>query len=101
MPYSLKVNEIIMGRRRRVQEKQRLVRELRVIESCVQIIHLPFARGSFNFREITQDSAITGICKLVYQLLSKIVENYALNQIYAAQWINLYLRNVLNTNSKN
>ena len=45
--------------------------------------------------------AITSICKLAYQLLSKIVENYSLNQIYASQWINLYLRNVLGTNSEN
>lgn len=34
-PYSLKANEVIAGRKRRVQEKQRLVRELRVIESCI------------------------------------------------------------------
>ena len=34
-PYSLETNEIIMGRKRRVMEKQRLVRELRLVESCV------------------------------------------------------------------
>ena len=34
-PFSLKLNEILKGRERRVKEKQRLVRELRVIESCV------------------------------------------------------------------
>ena len=78
-PYSLELNEIIMGRKRRVQEKQRLVRELRVIESCVQILHVPFAKGAFIFSKITQNDAITSICKLTYQLLSKIVENYSLN----------------------
>ena len=77
------------------------MRELRVIESCVQILHVPFAKGTHNFEDITQDMAITSICKLTYQLLAKIVENYQLNQIYAAQWINLYLSNVLKTTSQN
>ena len=78
-PYSLEVTEVIMGRRRRRQEKQRLVRELRVIEACVPILHVPFAKGAFVFRNITQDSAITSICRLTYQLLERIVENYSLN----------------------
>ena len=55
----------------------------------------------FNFREITQDMAITSICKLTYQLMSKIVENYNLNQVYASQWINLYLHNILHTTEAN
>ena len=52
-PYSLKEFEVIMGRKRRVQAKQRLVRELRVIESCIQILHIPFAKKAFKYREIT------------------------------------------------
>ena len=67
----------------------------------MQILHVPFAKKAFIFREITQDAAITSICKLTYELLSRIVANYNLNQLYASQWINLYLRNVLDTNSKN
>ena len=61
-PYTLELNEIIQGHKRRVQEKQRLVRELRVIEQCVQILHIPFAKGTHDFKEITQDMAITNIC---------------------------------------
>ena len=64
-------------------------------------MHIPFAKKAFDFKEITQESAITSICKLTYILLSKIVEDYSLNQIYAAQWINLYLRNVLDTGENN
>ena len=53
-----------------MQEKQQLMRDLRVIESCVQILHVPFAKLVFDFRKLTQDMAITSICKLTYKLLS-------------------------------
>ena len=47
LPYSLEANEIVMGRERRKKEKQKIMRELRVIESCVQILYVPFANGTF------------------------------------------------------
>ena len=47
LPYSLEANEIVMGRERRKKEKQKIMRELRVIESCVQILYVPFANGAF------------------------------------------------------
>ena len=46
------------------------MRELRVIEACVQILHVPFATEQFDFKKITQDAAITSICKLTYDLMS-------------------------------
>jgi hypothetical protein len=45
--------------------------------------------------------AITSICKLAYVLLSKLVQNYKLNELYASQWIGLFLQQVLQTNSQN
>jgi len=71
------------------------MRELRVIESCVNILHIPFANGVFSFQEIKQDESITSICKLTYLLLGKIVSGYPLNELYAAQWIRMYLKHVL------
>lgn len=35
--------------------------------------------------------AITQICRLVYILLSQIVKDYRLNELYASQWIGLFL----------
>ena len=77
------------------------MRELRVIESCINILHVPFAKGIFCFSDITQDKAITRICKLTYILLGKIVAHYSLNELYAAQWIGLYLKHVLMTTTQN
>ena len=77
------------------------MRELRVIEACVDILHTPFASGNFDFSKINQDMAITQICKLSYLCLGKIVENYELNEKFASQWIGLFLKQVLETTTKN
>ena len=60
------------------------MRELRVIESCVQILHLPFATGVFNFKEMTQDMPIVSICEKTYILLGKIIESNNINEMYAS-----------------
>ena len=53
MPYSLEAVDKQTGKKRKVKEKQKLMRELRVIESCVNILYVPFVKGAFNFLEIT------------------------------------------------
>ena len=60
------------------------MRELRVIEAAVDILHTPFASGNFEFRKINQEMAITQICKLSYILLSKLVKDYRLNEMFAS-----------------
>lgn len=77
------------------------MRELRVIESCINILHVPFAKGVFSFADMGPEDAITSICELTYKLLGKIVAHYGLNEIYASQWIGLYLKHVLQTTSQN
>lgn len=101
MPYDLDYVAENTGKKKTVKEKQKLMRELRVIESCVNILHIPFAKGVFSFSEIKQDESITSICKLTYLLLGKIVSGYPLNELYAAQWIRMYLKHVLLTTSAN
>jgi hypothetical protein len=64
--------------------KQKICRELRVIEACVDILHAPFACGSFNFRELNPELAILSLCKLSYTLLSHIVDQYPLNELFAS-----------------
>ena len=53
MPYSLEMVALTTGKKRRLQERQKLMRECRVTEACVNILYLPFAtEGLFNFMEI-------------------------------------------------
>lgn len=44
-PYSLKSNDEITKRKRNLQTKQKYMRELRVVECIVDILHMPFASG--------------------------------------------------------
>jgi hypothetical protein len=45
--------------------------------------------------------AITNLCKLCYKLLSEIVIDYRLNEMYTSQWIGLFLFHVLRANDDN
>ncbi len=74
---------------------------MRVIECIVDLLYMPFTCGAFNFEEIKQDMAITNLCKLCYELLSNIVVGYRLNEMYASQWMGLYLYHVLRANDDN
>ena len=83
-PFSIKSNDNFTAVQMRIAYKQKIMRELRVIECLVEILHIPFACGAFNFTKMTQDMAILETCKLSYQLLSLIVKNYRLNELYAS-----------------
>ena len=97
-PYSLKSNDEFARKQRNLQVKQKYMRELRVIECIVDILHMPFASGAFVFTELKQEDAITSLLKLCYSLLSLIVKDYRLNEMYASQWIGLFLHHVLRAN---
>jgi len=76
------------------------MRELRVIECICDMLYMPFASG-FSFLEINQDMAITSLTKLCYNLLSAIVSEYRLNEMYTSQWMGLFLHHVLRANDDN
>ena len=100
-PYSLKSNDEFARIQRTRRIKQKYMRELRVIECIVDLLYMPFACGAFNFEQIKQDMAITDLCKLCYKLLSEIVIDYRLNEMYTSQWIGLFLFHVLRANDDN
>lgn len=72
-PYSLRSNDEFAKKGKNLQIKQKYMRELRVIECIVDILHMPFASGAFVFEELKQEDAITSLLKLCYRLLSLIV----------------------------
>jgi hypothetical protein len=77
------------------------MRELRVIEACVDILHAPFACGSFSYKDLNPEFAILNLCKLSYTLLSHIVDGYHLNELFGSQWMSLYLSHILQTSTDN
>ena len=52
MPFSLEVNDLYISKARKRLQKQKIMRELRVVEQCVDILHTPFASGNFKFKEL-------------------------------------------------
>jgi len=100
-PYSLKSNDEFARKQRNLQIKQKYMRELRVVECIVDILYMPFASGAFTFEKINQEMAITSLIRLCYTLLSKIVQNYRLNEMYTSQWIGLFSSHVLKSNDDN
>ena len=51
-PFSLVVNDKFDAIEKKRMQKQKIMRELRVVEQCVDILHTPFATGNFNFKNI-------------------------------------------------
>jgi hypothetical protein len=51
-PFSLVVNDKFDAIEKKRMQKQKIMRELRVVEQCVDILHTPFATGNFNFTQI-------------------------------------------------
>jgi len=48
-PFGGNSDEILFLVRNKKLIKQKICRELRVVEACVDILHTPFASGSFKF----------------------------------------------------
>lgn len=72
-----------------------------MVECVVDVLHMPFASGAFVFEDLKQEDAITSLVKLCYILLSQIVMNYRLNEMYTSQWVGLFLNHVLRANDDN
>lgn len=51
-PYSLKSNDEFARKERNLQIKQKYMREMRVVECIVDILHMPFASGAFVFEDL-------------------------------------------------
>jgi len=83
-PFGGNSDEILFLAQNKKLLKQKICRELRVVEACVDILHSPFASGSFKYLEIGPEYAILSLCKLSYTLLSQIAEQYPLNELYAS-----------------
>eukprot|EP00347_Sterkiella_histriomuscorum_P021853 403332539 len=87
--------------RQRIVKRQKIVRELYLIELIVQILYYPFATGAHNLDDITVNDQITKICTLAYVLLKNAVGGYEINEMYASQWINLFFMQAMKTKNTN
>jgi hypothetical protein len=87
--------------RDKTKKRQKILRELYLVEYIVQILYFPFATKSFRLERLQQDDLITRLCQIAYELLKSAVGGYELNEMYATQWINFFFSQAMKTNKKN
>lgn len=73
-----------------IKSRQKLMRELRVVELLVDCLYYPFYSGGYTIEELTDEMPLKKICILCYRLILHCVKDYRLNELYASQWIELY-----------
>ena len=99
--FSKDQHDQMLMRQSNFQRRQKLMRELYLIESLIHIIYIPFTYGEFVLSELKQSDVITKVCKQAYNLIKLIGIGYFQNEMYVSQWINLYFDHAMNTNVVN
>lgn len=81
--------------------RQKLMRELYVIESLVHVIFLPFKYGDFELDAIRVTDVIAKVCQQSYRLITNVAVGYFQNELYVSQWLNLYFYHSMSTSAIN
>ena len=79
------------------KSRQKLMRELKVVEVLADALYYPFAEGMFSLVRLAEVPPLSRVCGLIYRLLKHIVQDYRLNEEYVAQWIELFFDHAMNT----
>ena len=77
--------------------RQKLMRELNLVEVLADALYYPFAEGMFSLERLAEVPPLSRVCGLIYRLLKHIVQDYRLNEEYVAQWIELFFDHAMNT----
>lgn len=77
-------NDQFQQKKKNFKIRQKLMRELYVVESLVHIIYLPFSHGEFKINNVTQDDVIVKICQKTYNIIKLIAVNYYQNELYVS-----------------
>lgn len=60
------------------------MRETRLLDLLVDMLHYPLAEGPYHIDDLTQRHPLTRISQLVYRLLKHSVKDYNYNKFYVA-----------------
>lgn len=78
-------------------ERQKIIRDMKIIEILVDLLYFPFKTGSYDIK-LLQDKVPDDIIKLFilcYRLIKFTIEEYRPNEVYASQWITLFMNQSL------
>jgi hypothetical protein len=83
------------------KDRQKIMRETRMIDLLIDCLIYPFETKMFNYDELSSSHAITRICQLIYRVLKHSVKDNLNNKNYVAQWIDLFFKQAMVTTDKN
>ena len=79
------------------ESRQKLMRELKVVEVLADALFYPFSERMFSLEKLVDVPPLSRVCGLIYRLLKHIVQDYRLNEEYVSQWIELFFDHTMNT----
>jgi len=78
------------------RERQKLMRELKVIEILCDALYYPFVNRMFTLESLGHIQTLSRVCGLLYKLIKHIVQDNRENEEYASQWIELFFDHAVN-----
>ena len=71
-------------------QKQRLLKDMRLIEILTDILFYPFALQMYQLNNIP-DEFMVKVFQLSYRLIKHTIREYRPNELYASQWLELFI----------
>ena len=80
--------------------RQKILRELNIINYLTELISRPFDRGLFDIKLLKENMLITRILAMSYTTIKYIIRENRSNELYCSQWLNLFLEHSLKTKGR-
>ena len=83
--------------------RQKIFKDMRLIELLTDILYWPFRIPDFcDIKRLSNvDPEILTIFQLSYRLIKHAIKEFRPNEIYASQWLDLFLKQTMLTNNEN
>lgn len=80
--------------------RQKVLRELNIIDYLTELLSRPFDRGLFEIKLLRENMPITRILSMSYTTIKYIIRENRTNELYCSQWLNLFLDQSLKTKGR-
>lgn len=84
-----------------VFRRQQILREMKIIDILVDILYHPFKSNLFKLPEIRTSDTMAIMLANVYTTIRFTIQEYRPNELYASQWLELFLDQAIRTNKDN
>lgn len=84
-----------------VVRRQQILREMKIIDILVDILYFPFKSNLFTLTQLTSLDPMTNMLANVYTTIRFTIQEYRPNELYASQWLELFMDQAIRTNKSN